>query len=86
MERSGHAKRIESDGPKLLEAYDEVQQNFVEVGWESYIYSFQGHDAELTAQFILSLHNEFSTVGNLRLQVTEASIVKATETFMDGEK
>eukprot|EP01018_Ginkgo_biloba_P015049 Gb_15767 [translate_table: standard] len=86
MGRSGHARRIESAGPEFIKALPEVQQKITKAGWEHCIYSFKGHDVEVSSQFILSLQDGFSTVNGLRFKVTEATIAEATRTSMEGEK
>lgn len=85
MGRSSHAKRIEPDGPEFLEAQPEILQHLINAGWDHCIFLFQGHDVEITSQFILSYSNDYATVKGFSFRVSEASIAEAIRVSMDGE-
>ena len=64
--RSGHAKRLEPESPRLVEANSQVCRRFAEAGWLKCLKKFQGHDLEVTYHFILSLSGNTMTVKGIK--------------------
>lgn len=85
MPRSGHAKRLEPESPRLVETNDQVRDHFAHAGWSECIRKFQGFDTEVTEQFILSLNGNTVTVKDFSFRISEDFISEAIGVPRQGE-
>jgi hypothetical protein len=77
--KGGSVVRIEPFGMHLFDATPMVREFFQRVGFLSFCQNMQRGHPEVARQFALHFDGIKTKVGNLEFQVSEASMVGATE-------
>ena len=77
--------RFEVSGPEMLEMDPIATALFEKIGWKPFFWSFNGHNEEVTRQFVLSFDGDTAQIGDLQLVVDEEFISKATKLPRHGE-
>jgi len=77
MGKSGKVKRSEPEGPECMIAYDEGW--FRIAGWFNFLSKFYESDYRVARVFAESFYGQNAQMGNLRLNVIEEFISRATK-------
>jgi hypothetical protein len=78
--------RIEPEGAKLLEAYPQMAQRFIDVGWFEFLTTFQGYDEQVSMEFALNFDGHKVEIGKMLMLVIEKTIAKACSLVVGGER
>jgi hypothetical protein len=84
--KGGHVSRKETEGPKIMEAYENSCHIFNRAGWHIFFTKLDGHHYTTTRAFSESFNGQWARIANLVMQVTEESIALACNLPTDGEK
>lgn len=77
MGNDGKIKRSEPEGPERMIAYDEGW--FIIAGWFNFLSKFSRSNYKVYRVFAEAFDGQNAQMGNLRLNVTEEFILRATE-------
>ena len=69
---------FEPDGAEILDINPDISQLFDKIGCGNFLRAFSGHNVEVTRQFALTFKENVAYVGDMRLEISEYFIAKAT--------
>ena len=78
--------RIEPSAQLFFAEYDDCVAKFKQSGWLVFCQKLQGHDAKVALTFSQGFDGKTMKIGDLTIEVTEASIVAATGLPCTGER
>ena len=78
--------RFEPDGAELLDINPDISQLFDKIGWGNFLRAFSGHNVEVTRQFALTFKEIVAHIGDIRLEIYEYFIAKATNQPQRSER
>ena len=78
--------RFELDGAELLNVNPNISQLFDKIGWGNFLRAFSGHNVKVTRRLALNFKENVAHVGDIRLEISEDFITKATNLPRRGKR